>query len=155
MSDLRSRVLGTIFGTLSRGTFPQRNPVAWLYNGVRLPGLPVVEGFDKAFIRTWHQNSGSTRTDLYLFPNNAYYTVADGGLLHFGGGGAEPVQVMHYKLSENAWAFIDNPENATVPPPGGWVITSNSVVYLTWANFDMEYDGTLYMKASDPVPVYE
>lgn len=29
MSDFRSRVLGTIIGTLSRGSFPKREPVAW------------------------------------------------------------------------------------------------------------------------------
>ena len=38
MSDFRSRVLGTIIGTLSRGSFPKREPVAFLYGHVAKEG---------------------------------------------------------------------------------------------------------------------
>ena len=155
MSDFRSRVLGTIIGILSRGSFPKWEPVAWLYNGVRLPGLPVVDTakYPKLLIHTQINNEDGTLRQAYFrgFADNAYYSVSDEGNLILHG------DAVVATLSGDAWS---SPQEYTdyscrIPPAEGWTFRDIYTEYLTWANFKVEHGGTVYMEPSDPVPGYE
>ena len=151
MSDFRSRVLGTIIGTLSRGSFPKREPVAFLYNGVRLPGLPVVEGFDKAYI------TKALSGEKYYLRFTSTPLGAKSGLLGMGlysNGVAVKYRLYAYDAnSDNDWVFVREGERAF----------DEDSFTLKWANTDVEaYDyitgaatGEIAMEASEPVPVYE
>lgn len=131
MSDFRSRVLGTIIGILSRGSFPKWEPVAFLYNGVRLPGLPVVEGYDYSCV------AKDIEGDIYWAfvrseAEKLIITIADGN--RFTG------SKKGYKLVDSVW------EEAT----------SYLALDPIWANYDIvNPNGELVLEASAPVPVYE
>ena len=135
MSDLRSRVLGTIFGTLSRGSFPKREPVAFLYNGVRLPGLPVVEGY--AFL--------TLRLGIYTLYFSDFYEFGANSET-----GNWQVRIpegnqMYQVTAENEW-------QKQVSTAARAINYEN----ILWANFDViNPSGYVHMAASEPVPVYE
>ena len=157
MSDLRSRVLGTIFGTLSRGTFPQRNPVAWLYNGVRLPGLPVVEGFDKAkFTHKMIYFSNGSGDDVASYAFIAFseplYLNLDDNTLRWSATG-EYIYFANFALADGSpgemWSFTDGPYNKD----DWW---GNFGEHVIWTNYDIcDTTGAVHLAGSEPVPVYE
>ena len=160
MSDLRSRVLGTIFGTLSRGTFPQRNPVAFLYgpDKVRLPDIftvytPELQKSHPNAVVVEHRNaSGITGYSLNLYAEQNYYEA--NGAAWFGYDEETP-QLIRYKIENDKWALLsDSGKLALNVSKDG----AGYTVYLTaiWTNFDLYYsDGTVYCAKSEPVPVYE
>ena len=141
MSDLRSRVLGTIFGTLSRGTFPQRNPVAWLYNGVRLPGLPVVEGLSSAGIYKIYSNG----LPVYFLVLSANEMETESGLK---GVFNAPIARYRYDQDSDSWTLVAELTE------GSW---STMLTGFVWATYDIYYhdSGNLFLAKSEPVPVYE
>lgn len=152
MSDLRSRVLGTIFGTLSRGSFPKREPVAFLYNGVRLPGLPDLSEQDKKVYRFVYITKflAAQKRSVTFSPVRMVYDPATGGVRPENG---EPVTVLEYSVgyygTPTEWG---EPKTVEIP-------FSDSYTRISpfWANTDIlnEDDGTVYLAASEPVPVYE
>ena len=155
MSDLRSRVLGTIFGTLSRGTFPSREPVAFLYNGVRLPGLPVVEGKENAVIIS---SFGTTYLFLSSVKLDYRYITAHGYMLTSKHGETFICfSFVRYKLNKTAgdWSGGTYSEDST------FFALGSTEAETVWSNADLyHYDkdtdeATLVCAASEPVPVYE
>lgn len=139
-------------------------PVAYLYNGVRLPKLPE---WDKvahpyALIRTqWNNDDGSFRLAYFnTFASNARYNPSDSGGCIFGGrDGGESVagQACSITSPDGSWGSLTTYDDGSVviPPPEGSDFRGIYTEYLTWANFKVKYDGVVYMEASEPIPVYE
>lgn len=113
-------------------------PVAYLYNGVRLPALPewdrevypyavivrdIIDGAYHLFV-----DEGTTRIPMY---NGSITSVA---------------MSVKYSIVDDAWVETELFETGII----------------VWANYDVYYNdsvedvgGTLYLAASNPVPVYE
>lgn len=155
MSDFRSRVLGTIIGTLSRGSFPKREPVAFLYNGVRLPGLPVVEGFEFEVL-TRHVVDGTERYQLSVFAAPFYAQTFSDGITYVRSNPSAKYQkwvcnapdFSEWKLeSEGNWWAISYEDVC-------W--TNQNIYFGDLVNGEIVYSDELFMtKSPAPVPVYE
>ena len=121
-----------------------REPVAYLYNGVRLPKLPEWDKtvYPYAYIRKTTYASGQHYT-LYVFSCEVYVTSS--GLLY-------PIATpISYRAGTNGDNFALGDEKTYTSTP---ILTGQKDII--WANFDMKYDdGTLRIFASEPVPVYE
>jgi hypothetical protein len=140
-AELRSRVLGLILGRLSRGGFPQREPVAWLYNGVRLPKLPAVHnlGNDKWIIL----NSKST---YVLRGNSVLSTIAliDGE--YYVHQAYSDSDIYHLSSDGSAWVYYHT-------GTGDWEEKDIPLSKVVWTKHDITGDNTFL--GSDPIPVYE
>lgn len=120
-----------------------KEPVAYLYNGQRLPALPDfdVESYPYCFISKW------VVTGTYLTCCNRKPVVYSGSgsntYLHSNSG---VITALIFKYINNIWerqADIEITEESSRTAP-------------FWANFDVTYgDGKAYLSASEPVPVYE
>jgi len=124
---------------------PSRVPVAFLYNGVRLPGLPG--GYPYALLEF---STNAQTYYVWLFENPVHVNNI-GLLLPNNGAGAE----FRYTESGDSgeWELVEEwgtPDSAYDSPFG----FPQGVI---WANYDvLEKDGTtVRMAASEPVPVYE
>lgn len=112
-----------------------------------MPKLPVVDGLGYAFL----DHEGGGEYGLYLTPKQpvvkqlptGYGDSTGDWLCNIMGG-----QYWRYEPDVQTWVFNNHLETDEVPiwffGQGFW---SNNVVY--------NEDGTLYLAASDPVPVYE
>lgn len=141
-SKMRSSVMGLILSLFS-SPLPevQKEPVAYLYNGVRLPKLPE-----------W---------DRGKYPYSYVGTVMYKGIEEYRAYFAKEIHTkyasamsfldaaLRYRLIDGQWVE----HGAGIPP----FITSP-----LWSNVNIYYDssveevgGTLYLSASDPIPVYE
>jgi hypothetical protein len=141
--EMRSRLLGMILGRVSRGQFPQREPVAFLYNGVRLPGLPVVDGLPNVYFAK-RTIMGITGYCAY-FTSEPYYAFASTGEYCIGRRIGDCYYIV--KEGDTEWAYQSTWENEGVIEP---------VATVFWANFDIfNEDGSVALAASNPVPVYE
>lgn len=120
------------------------------YNGVELPELPEWDSakFPKCTIDYF---SVLRRYYFRAFAPDAYYFYSD-GKLYFGSDYSSGflVQSIVYRIAGNYGTWSEPVETDV----GNTGVTETYMHKLIWANFDMEYDGTLYMAASDPQPVY-
>jgi hypothetical protein len=119
----------------------RRKPVAYLYNGVRLPKLPDVPSDVGA--GSWDSAVIFKDGEVYnLWFGNAPFELYQGGV-------ATTTQGRlwwKYSAETNEWVWVNgvstgsNYKNA---PP-------------VWCNQDLlGYDGSVYLAASEPIPVYE
>ena len=153
--DHKSFMKGLAAGLVSKGRLPkgeQKEPVAYLYNGVRLPKLPVVDGFTYAYI------ARRTSTDSYILYSSSVQGVMKTTLglyqsiaVYFGNDCA-----YEYTVENNAWVTDD------VTPKADQIVIYTSLgglgncAEVLWSNVDiLNDDGSVYHEASDPVPVYE
>lgn len=144
---LRSFKLGLALGLTGKALPFKREPVAYLYNGVRLPKLPEwdKEKYPYAAILSFNEDY-SVWVDLYVAENPLY-------LERISGGNCIPrnTQYMHWSMDGIAvqdWGQ-GNP-NRTI----GGGVNVGLPVYV-WSNYDYLYDdGELYHSATNPVPVY-
>ena len=160
MSDLRSRVLGTIFGTLSRGTFPQRNPVAWLYNGVRLPGLPeeitafkyrFIEAFVGGDLTAYYVTAFDEEPSVYIENLNGSDSLAT----KYYGTNGKKVAASYATTSpgHDEWLVLPTTEMSISAALEGYLHKEPGLI---WSNNDVvDLDGSIILAASDPVSVYE
>lgn len=105
-------------------------PVAYLYNGVRLPDISTV--WDKtAYPYAMITNPSDTSTyNLVLTPSSI--TVTEDGV-----GGSWSGK--RYKIVDGVWTSV----------------TGMGSGIVIWANYDVyNRNGTLYLAATDPIPVY-
>lgn len=151
--QLYSWVIGLLIGLLQPPTLtfdaPPTQPTAYLYNGIRLPALPEWDRGVYPYAVIWSQLNGYHLTCL---PADAYYEEHSSveGLLYF-----KADTVCHCKTNEDLtewgeWEEVaDDTAYAIIDYP------NEHMFACVWTNFNAEYDGTTYMTASEPIPVYE
>ena len=126
--------------------FPKREPVAYSYNGVDLPALPQwdKEKFPYACIGYLYKNL-SYHDDIYLFVGTEKFVCDADNLVSAQYIDSEwvPTKYYIYKLSSSglAWEWFTDPDYRMITP--------------FWANHDVTQKGTVFLAASEPVPVYE
>lgn len=140
-SKMRSSVMGLILGQFSSPLpMAQKEPVAYLYNGVRLPKLPewdrAVYPYAVMIYRCVPQ-----LYELRCLSADAYYGEnffkASNGILS--------------QCKDGVWGAFGTLEGESY----AYVPLTSSIDTLVWANFTMENNGTTYLIASEPIPVYE
>lgn len=134
-------------GTGGSGGGSTIEPIAYSYNGVELPALPEwdKETYPYAYI-------GGT-ISIYDFSSKWYYLyltdkpfAINSGLVNNGA-----MNYLSYVCKTEAtdlvWSFVSENENKTV---------NANKSPAVWANYDIQNtDGSVFLPASDPVPVYE
>ena len=119
---------------------PSKQPTAYSYNGVVLPKLPE---WDKT-VYPYAVMICRGVTQLYelrCLSADAYYGEnifkASNGILS--------------QCKDGVWGAFGTLEGESY----AYVPLTSSVYTLVWANFTMENNGTTYLIASEPIPVYE
>lgn len=144
--DKNAIALGLRIGRILAGQRRKRVPVAFLYNGVRLPALPE---WDRS-VYPYAVISIRTNSAVYnlAFTKSPIMSNADGSLKIGMTGtpsGLDKGEFENFKLSDGVW----------VSGHQGGVTVSRAV----WSNNDLYYSadagGGLFMAGSEPVPVYE
>lgn len=122
-----------------------RVPVAYLYNGVRLPDIYKVytPEIQKTHPYVFIYLDGYTGYYWLWAFTKPIYRVNITGLLAYPDGAVAIRWVLY--TDETEWGHkIENAQSG--------LFTASSL----WANFDvLNEDGTVYLAASDPIPVYE
>ena len=143
LSDFLS---GIAAGAASRGVL-RRTPIAYLYNGVQLPGLP--EWDKEKYPYAWIHQFNTANPSYVL-------RIASEPIVY-----KKPIYKDYYVYSMTGTGCIYNIND------GVWEIFRSDVAFdnyfpesdvlFSWTNTDIinEEDGTIYLEASDPVPVYE
>lgn len=142
--DLTSFLKGLALGLAGKPMelAEKKEPVAYLYNGVRLPKLPE---WDKTAYPYVHIRKLLSFYYLYYSPVELW--VNDSGNLVPKDGSTAVGLFRTYNSTNNAFG---NPQETTFDQQGnGWknVIWTGTDIYNA--------DGTLAIAASEPVPVYE
>ena len=126
---------------------PGKEPVAYLYNGVRLPKLPEWdrEMYPFAFIldqgNKYQLTIKDERSTYRRYGDYLYYT--------------DPAIVIRYTLAKDGaatqWTYV-----STVSEIGTYFGMSD-LYEIIWSDFDIFHHGStnVYLPASDPIPVYE
>ena len=131
-------MLGFIAGVTSVGGEVQKEPVAYLYNGVRLPKLPEWDKTAYPYAALGTSNKGYT-----LVLERSEITVTSNGLFS----GSTMLGNVIFNLSDAEWVKSAN--------------TISVSVTAVWTNTDLfvHVDGnktdTVYLTASEPVPIYQ
>ena len=132
---------------VGRGIVFERSnlPYYYKYNGYKLPMLPEwdIEKYPYAVIYPY----GSKVYRLRLLGKDSYYHYS-ADTLCFGSTEDNPAGWIGYNYTSGSgtWGSIVSGSYNSIPTSGSYK--------PIWTNFDLEYDGTLYKAASDPVPVY-
>lgn len=135
--------LGWLMGRVIAGQRKKRDPVAYLYNGIRLPPIPeeitaypyvVIQNGNTQYVFGFSQKPTTYITD-WNFEKKAVTGVPKG--VAFG---------MAFKLmSRDEWTVHSN------PGPHESLLENTC-----WANYDvLNLDGSVYLEASEPIPVYD
>lgn len=143
--DLKSWLTGFALGLAGKPlplSQESKEPVAYLYNGVRMPPLPDwdKEKYPYAAIMLVVEDSYVFR----VFPEGAYYSATGGGNRTFRHDGTT--------MSANILMSGSASWNELKESEGGFIHLNKTI----WSNFDLlNADGSVYLAASDPIPVYE
>lgn len=142
MGYLTARMLRATQGEPVEPEEPEQEPVAFLYNGVRLPGLPVVEGCPHEYVFTTlgGYQVFLTPVPLVRLSNGAFSAPKEVGTV-------TAIQYDYFEGNPD-WGYQDEYE----------LSYDNYRLYntLKWSNTNVyNEDTTLYMVKSEPVPVYE
>ena len=120
----------------------KREPVAYLYNGVRLPKLPEWDRERYPFA-LWVESTKSTTYGLYVFPS-VPIMLSNGNLRVSAEGFVSP----YYVFANGAWK---EPREYT-SNDGTARFTNN----IFWVSHDLlNEDGSVYLQGTAPIPVYE
>ena len=126
---------------------PSREPVAYLYNGVRLPGLPEWDREMYPYVMMADMTKSGVHDAIYCY----FLSSKDGQItdpdtllgfvysskINYG------ICVFEKTQPEDGWSDFNDKRSATFGVP-------------FWANFEvLNADGSVYLAASEPVPVYE
>ena len=149
---------GLAAGIVSGMRFPmvveqvRKTPVAYLYNGVRLPPLPEWDKETYPYAMMTPPMLGGSR--LYLLSEWEYYYY------HNSISGFSQEGIKYSKGSPTYKASVDGAEWERMPD----VVNASQVIfeYILWANTDVVCQsdyykpaGSIYLAASEPIPVYE
>lgn len=139
---LHSFKTGLALGLCGKALPWKAEPVAWLYNGVRLPKLPEwdKETYPYAYVGiTTYQGIEEYRA-YFAKEKHTKSSSAMGFITE---------DVIRYRLIDGQWVEHGPGISAIIASP-------------LWSNVDIYYNssveevgGTLYLAASEPVPVYE
>jgi hypothetical protein len=171
--EMRSRVLGMILGSVSRGQFPQREPIGYLYGhvakegetpthtingvgyvGVVAPGLPVVDGYDYMAISRFVSNGVTTYTADFTTVKLVSNEVAFGYRIGFDNSIYAEGYLGQYRLSESKWEQLAI--DMTIDTSSDFFKYDTENDHLIWTNHDIvNEDGTVYLAAIEPIPIYE
>lgn len=138
-----------------------RNPTAYLYNGIRLPALPEWDRgvYPYVFIYLYQYDGNPDNSQYVLeYTENRVAVGENKALLYTTG-------------SRLSYELVASDGSPTISSDGSWVFDKeyDADTYSTWyfsignyrrtpiwANHNIDNpDGTVYLAASDPVPVYE
>lgn len=154
--NLQDFLSGAASAAASRGVL-RREPIAYLYNGVQLPGLPEwdVGTYPYAWIS---KGQYSNQYTLHISTGLVNYrSWGDKGTLFYLYPISVPISVQQAYLSEDEldngeWEFTWSKTYEENP-----VDSSSGFGLPIWSNFDVmnHYDSSTYLAASDPVPVYK
>jgi hypothetical protein len=145
----RSTIIGYLLDLVGKPLplASKKEPVAYLYNGVRLPELPEVEGYPYAFIllantETVNYTDLCFTTSPCLITNVLNTPVAQA---------SETLEHIKFTLNGNAWEIA---KSGTIE--SGKSVHSGAT-YMIWANYDVMWRNSseVYFSASAPIPVYE
>lgn len=155
--NLQDLLSGMASAAASRGVLPRREPIAYLYNGVQLPGLP--EWDKETYPYAWiSKGQYSNQYTLHISTGLVNYrSWGDKGTLFYLYPISVPISVQQAYLSEDEldngeWEFTWSKTYEENP-----VDSSSGFGLPIWSNFDVmnHYDSSTYLAASDPVPVYK
>ena len=140
--DPASMLMGWLVGRAVASHRGKREPVAYLYNGVRLPPLPEWDKETYPYAFLGYSKRGDIMDD---FPNYMMFFAKE---------------VSFEYTTANAWGVYADTECEYYRVSGWGDVKQNASAVttsiITWANFDVQNeDGTLFLAASDPIPVYE
>lgn len=124
-----------VCGLMSKGReLKNKQPIACLYNGVQLPGLPEVEYPYKviAYLDV---------AQLYRVYCCLEKCTVTGATVSF------KAPYVWYSCSGDTWEYMGEETSDSTP-----II---AMVTPIWANHDILQGDTAYLEASKPVPVYE
>lgn len=142
---MRSSVMGLLLGQFSSPLpMAQKEPVAYLYNGVRLPKLPEWDREKYPYAYIWQASSG---TYSLVFVNAPlYYQGELSGKDLICSNGIVSSYALEGITKNGEWG------NRIVES----TLSLEVNVTLIWCNTDV-YDkaGEVYLAASDPAPIYE
>lgn len=162
-SKMRSSVMGLILGQFSSPLpMAQKEPVAYLYNGVRLPKLPEWDRGVYPYAVIVHYNYSLMHKHVYVL-----YLMKDINIRKvFESAPGFPFEYMFYQAGDIEYSVeIIKDKYATEWGEPTELEESKrfSIGDIMWTNSDivLAFDtgtgdaGTLYLAASEPVPVYE
>jgi hypothetical protein len=135
----------------------KREPVAYLYNGVRLPKLP--EWDKETYPYACIQQSWTDRYDFYISSKPLYVAQYD-DISNRGRYFLENLKGTTYWQCRSGAEMVKWESGVLVPFPYETLIVYDPEMptryALTWTNHDiLKSDGSVYLAASDPIPVYE
>lgn len=143
-------LLGLALGLTGKPLLFKRQPVAYLYNGLRLSTLPA---WDKktlphAVIINGTSLIGSY-TELMVYEEIVYRTT-DSGKYQVGHRGAYNRSI--YSYTDGKWGEFYHGKTSEA----GSFLCDVGSDYIHWTNTDIYYEsGEVAYAASDPIPVYE
>lgn len=143
--DKNSFMQGHLLGCRLRGQRPEgKKPTAYSYNGTVLPPLPEVEGMPYALIC---HGLSKDYWFVYLGAEAFPYTASVLGSSIACDGDT------YYRLVDGEWGYRATTTNSIN------IIGMDGVreTDIIWANHDLinSSDGSVYLAATEPIPVYE
>ena len=137
---------------------PSGEPIAYLYNGVRLPDINEVwtdkETYPYALITVGYDSAHTADYyELFLSDQPVTARAYDTGDASYLNNSGATMNYLRFVLNGNAWAEHPTDYGSTLSN-GKYKSGSGTFLY---ANYDVlkKADGTTYLAASEPVPVYE
>lgn len=124
--------------------WPSREPVAYLYNGARLPKLPEYDQTEYPYAFISVNKNNPEKKMLYVLAVEATH-----GEAYMGGGALSGNAKLRYDYTDGgAWS---EPTDQTDKS-----ILGTSFYTPVWSNYEMlRSNGEVWLSASEPVPVYE
>jgi len=124
-----------------RAVAARREATMYSYNGVVLPKLPSVVGYEYMVLSGYERNQ-----TLYCWKSKPPTVLHDNGYDYIDTSKDDPFMKATFWGEEDAETWTDFGESY-----GNFPLST-----ILWANFDVyTSDGALYLAKSDPVPVYE
>ena len=147
-AKMRGFVNGILLGVVGK-PFPitqgEKEPVAYLYNGVQLPPLPE---WDKETYPYAAMFRNMDTYGVYCFSKQPFtYSVNRYGVItiYHGTTSDTPAPYLSVEYDDGHW--VTNSKTGA---------SNRSLSLYIWANYDiLNEDGSVYLKASEPIPVYE
>lgn len=125
-------------------SFPEKQPTAYSYNGVVLPKLPEWDKTVYPYVIIQYYTESSDYFFRAFTDPLVSKTFAGLEMLGFDDGEAEQI---HCKLVDGEWSEWSSATSTYITPLG--------VLWTKPPHDILNEDGTLYLAASDPIPVYE